>query len=327
MPGRKYSAGSEYRYGFNGQEKSKEVFENSTSAEFWQYDARIGRRWNVDPVYKHSPYETFGGNPILMMDKNGADTLNIGYKAQDEKNNIARNASEKDILSLVKEENRKYVKFDVKGNVSIDKSQFPSGGVSPTNSDGGLQYLNLIIESEYNLSYSASPATSGDVKDLTTGIIEKNKRANLTDTYPIGSIISHEASKEIIEVGNSKFEVSDINKTMTNLSSTLRGDEKTNGNLQVMPNRRFSSGITSKVFDGQLNVGRGVYYNMDGGTKIVVSRASIVFHELVENFYRVCGSTYEVAHKAAIESERVSASKGFYNPNPGTTPQYFEVGN
>ena len=77
MPGRNYSGGSEYRYGFNGQEKSGEVFANSTTAEFWQYDARMGRRWNVDPVYKNSPYEVFGSSPISLSDKNGADTIRI----------------------------------------------------------------------------------------------------------------------------------------------------------------------------------------------------------------------------------------------------------
>jgi len=37
LPGQSYSAGSEYRYGFNGQEKSDEIDPagNSMTAEFW----------------------------------------------------------------------------------------------------------------------------------------------------------------------------------------------------------------------------------------------------------------------------------------------------
>jgi hypothetical protein len=46
-------------------------------AKHWEYDARIGRRWNPDPFYKHSPYEAFGGNPITYADPDGADTVNI----------------------------------------------------------------------------------------------------------------------------------------------------------------------------------------------------------------------------------------------------------
>lgn len=78
MPGRMYSSSGSYRYGFNGQEKSTEIDPNGNSmtAEFWQYDARLGRRWNVDPVVKEyeSPYAAFSNNPIWLVDINGADT-------------------------------------------------------------------------------------------------------------------------------------------------------------------------------------------------------------------------------------------------------------
>ena len=73
MPGRKFSAGSGYRYGFNGQEKETELNENITTAQFWEYDSRIGRRWNIDPVDKNSPYEVNSSNPITMSDPWGDD--------------------------------------------------------------------------------------------------------------------------------------------------------------------------------------------------------------------------------------------------------------
>jgi len=78
MPGREYSNGNEYRYGQNGQEKSSEINKNSYTAEFWQYDARIVRRWNVDPKpnVSLSPYNCFGGNPIWMSDPFGDTTIN-----------------------------------------------------------------------------------------------------------------------------------------------------------------------------------------------------------------------------------------------------------
>ncbi len=73
MPGRKFSSGSEYRYGFNGQEKSDDVTQGNYTAEYWEYDSRIGRRWNVDPVLNcsESPYATFSDNPILIADPTG----------------------------------------------------------------------------------------------------------------------------------------------------------------------------------------------------------------------------------------------------------------
>ena len=74
MSERTYS-NSEYRYGFNGQEQSDELDQNGNSytAEFWQYSASIGRRWNLDPVFfpSHSPYSTFLNNPIRYNDPSG----------------------------------------------------------------------------------------------------------------------------------------------------------------------------------------------------------------------------------------------------------------
>jgi RHS repeat-associated protein len=77
MPGRATNNGNGYQYGFNGQERSTEIGDNSYTAEFWQYDSRIGRRWNIDPVYQHSPYATLANNPISFVDPDGADTINI----------------------------------------------------------------------------------------------------------------------------------------------------------------------------------------------------------------------------------------------------------
>jgi RHS repeat-associated protein len=77
MPGRNFSS-NEFRYGFNGMEKDDEISGtgNNYTAEFWQYDSRLGRRWNQDP--KPNPsisnYATFANNPILFADPLG-DTI------------------------------------------------------------------------------------------------------------------------------------------------------------------------------------------------------------------------------------------------------------
>lgn len=77
MPNRNWS-GTDYRFGFNGQEKDNEIYGEGKSytAEFWQYDSRLGRRWNLDPVQKpnESPYATFANNPIWFTDIVGKDT-------------------------------------------------------------------------------------------------------------------------------------------------------------------------------------------------------------------------------------------------------------
>ena len=75
MPGRQYSSGTGYRFGFNTQMKSDEISGsgNHTTAKYWEYDTRIGRRWNLDPVYNasESRYLVNGDNFIYYTDPNG----------------------------------------------------------------------------------------------------------------------------------------------------------------------------------------------------------------------------------------------------------------
>jgi YD repeat-containing protein len=80
-PGRVYNnttaANNNYRYSFNGQEKSDEIALNTTTAKYWEYDSRIERRWNLDPKddsAKSNSYTAFSDNPILRIDPFG-DTV------------------------------------------------------------------------------------------------------------------------------------------------------------------------------------------------------------------------------------------------------------
>ncbi|WPV66699.1 hypothetical protein [Chitinophaga sp. LS1] len=63
-----YSLGG-YRYGFNGQERSDELTGEGkhNTAQFWEFDTRIRRRWNLDPKPQIgiSEYSGFNNNPLL----------------------------------------------------------------------------------------------------------------------------------------------------------------------------------------------------------------------------------------------------------------------
>ncbi len=95
MPGRTLTAAN-YRYGFNGQEKDNEISGegNAYTAEFWEYDSRIGRRWNVDPVVKpwESPYVAFNNNPNIMIDPDGRDGTPYKIKKGNNLSKIAKRA-------------------------------------------------------------------------------------------------------------------------------------------------------------------------------------------------------------------------------------------
>jgi hypothetical protein len=71
--------GVRYRFGMNTQEKEPELGEGVFSAEYWMYDGKLARRWNVDPVIKlyESAYSCFGNSPLIAADKLGSDSFNV----------------------------------------------------------------------------------------------------------------------------------------------------------------------------------------------------------------------------------------------------------
>lgn len=74
MPGRTYASTiGGYRYAHNGQEKDGEIFDGALSAEFWEYDSRLGRRWDTDPIACawQTPYACFDNSPIVLADVPG----------------------------------------------------------------------------------------------------------------------------------------------------------------------------------------------------------------------------------------------------------------
>lgn len=100
MPGRKYSAGSAYRYGFNGKENDNEVKGEGNQQDYGMriYDPRLVRFLSVDPLTPEypelTPYQFASNSPIDAIDLDGLERYY--YKlALDEK-------SKKPILSLQK---------------------------------------------------------------------------------------------------------------------------------------------------------------------------------------------------------------------------------
>ena len=66
---RSYSAASGFR--FNTQEKDKEIYNNNNetyTATFWEYEGRLGRRWNLEllTVTGQSSYACFRNNPMKL---------------------------------------------------------------------------------------------------------------------------------------------------------------------------------------------------------------------------------------------------------------------
>jgi RHS repeat-associated protein len=83
MPGRKFSNGGGYRYGFNGKENDKEVKGEGNSYDFGAriYDPRLGRWLSTDIITKPfiTPYNYSSNDPVNYLDPNGQDNIHFFY--------------------------------------------------------------------------------------------------------------------------------------------------------------------------------------------------------------------------------------------------------
>jgi RHS repeat-associated protein len=77
MPGRKYTAGSKYRYGFGGKEKDNEDYGEGNAYDYGAriYNPRLVRWLSVDPLQQKytdlSPYQYCANSPIAAKDPDG----------------------------------------------------------------------------------------------------------------------------------------------------------------------------------------------------------------------------------------------------------------
>jgi len=135
--------GDAYRFGFNGQMKTNEWAGtgNHNTAQFWEYDTRTGRRFNLDPVdqISKSNYAVLALSPISHIDPLGNNEDNIEV---DDKEKTYRVTKTDDPYDVVTER-----KYDQNGNsIPIVKSD---NGKTPNHYQKG-SYQNYLKGKGYN---------------------------------------------------------------------------------------------------------------------------------------------------------------------------------
>ncbi len=128
-------------YKFNaGSEKDDEIFIGAYTAEYWEYDSRLGRRWNVDPVVKpwESGYATLHNNPLFFIDPLGLDPvkrLSLGKRINNFfKGDSYKNRANKHIVDNKIDDSK--VKYE-RGKITIDESYIKAS----KDEDG---YINIM---------------------------------------------------------------------------------------------------------------------------------------------------------------------------------------
>ena len=253
MPGRKYQAGSgSYRFSMNGQEKDKELNEDITTAMYWEYDSRIGRRWNLDPKPSSavSSYSCFKNNPIWNFDKEG-DSIILG----DDPHIQVRTAY--DMLKKIKsgvELLNKYVSssneniylgvISVKGkaimqtlanidtkkyidkNNNLDEDKFKDDHTSSTNVE---QILHWFANNQKFIK-------DGSLTHLVGLNIEGNRNVGTLDKYDLAFVLYHEIAAHIKgATGDANLDHNKFGNTVYTPGLILRSNTIVGG-LTVQPN-------------------------------------------------------------------------------------------
>jgi len=180
-------ASGEYRFRFNGMEKEPEINPAITSAEFWMYDGRLGKRWNQDPKpnLSISNYACFANNPIYFSDpfgdttfvsagKNGTYTVWDGTTGDNHNGIFIKDKETGKLGNMI-------------GYTATPESFYNSdekawmGTINPSDQSGRDFLNNEIIAGDPNMAYYAWNATGGEKYDFK----RTNGTSNVLFTEPV----------------------------------------------------------------------------------------------------------------------------------------------
>ena len=155
---------------FTGKERDEETGFSYFGARYYDSDLS-GLFLSVDPMadkYPNtSPYAYCAWNPVKLVDPDGRELF---IPNEDDENYYA---SKLDIISLVKDKYKKYIRFDKNGNVSLSE-EVTKGMLK---NDKGLALINDLVTSDKKFLYESSDDASSTYKD---GLIHNMASDELT---------------------------------------------------------------------------------------------------------------------------------------------------
>ncbi|MFY0674279.1 MAG: hypothetical protein JXQ87_12805, partial [Bacteroidia bacterium] len=302
------NAANAYRYGFNGMEKDDELngLGNSYTAEYWQYDSRLGRRWNLDPILQNvrSDYSVLGNNPIAFIDPNG-DKF---FVPKDDKQ------AKTDVKNLAKEKNRGFIKInDETGEVTLDFSSKKF-----KNESKRQKFIDKTLRQDVGLNL---------INDLSIAKDENGKDENYFYSTSYLQGVQYKVGKDgewqvyYDDVSKYKGQTVDMRANETNpqglpsfviksYSTYERGDESKYNSLYTKP---------IEGYDGSVYMVPGTpmkAVNNELGPSIInIKRESVLYHELKEVYLRThMKQTYQSADYQSRQSESYYM---YLNEHPG----------
>jgi hypothetical protein len=181
-----------YRFGFNTQEKTFELNRDHYTAKFWEYDARLGRRWNVDPkpTVGESEYAVNKNNPVLNNDPDGDCPWCVGAAA-----GAALDAGIQ-LLEIAIDEKK-----------SLKDFSFKSVAVSAVTGAAGVSIATKITKlstvAKVAVEVATDAASSVIEQKIKDGEVDATKVAiSVVSGQTVGKYVGNEISKYL---GNQKY--------------------------------------------------------------------------------------------------------------------------
>ncbi len=242
-----------------------------------------------------SPYATFANNPIWFSDPFGDTLRTDGSEASS--TDIRSIAGEHSDIVSISSDNVVSIDFDKVKDQDRFKNKNGTFNEKKFNKyqrqalrHAGVRLINNMSNDKLNYFYAATP-----VHTLET-------RWNDTEEWEEFSV----------DLSNYSGNYVDDYSWFNNVSTTPRGTETdlgSNSDLRTRP---------ANGYDGVVFIAPGSIYTQKNGITIQVSRASYVFHELQENYFRThYKMSYPEAHKSSIFTEDNWLKNLFDNPTPG----------
>ena len=221
MPGRKFSAGSEYRYGFNGKELDKDMDGNCYDYGFRIYNPALGRFLSVDPLFKsypwYTPYQFAGNMPIIAIDVDGREPeIVVDKKSKEVHVNVKFTYTDASLkvlesqglsLNTIKSGFDYYYKPNANGvtsavedatkitGKSLSELETKLGGKIATGGDGYF-LVDTKSEGTYKVFFSLSIDKNLSTKDITVNTLEVHeKKSDEKFSYAYGKAVSFAISK------------------------------------------------------------------------------------------------------------------------------------
>jgi hypothetical protein len=256
--------GLSYRFAFNGQEKDDEVSSagNTMTATFWEYDARLARRWNLDPIYYRwqSRYVVFNNCPLSFADPDGLFAKRKDarkYKKGHDIDGIVK--KNKDGTFSVLTKNKVYTAGNDEG---LNLEKYKNDGVTEDIYIRGEKEIKGGKVNSFGAGFAFGGGYQFEIGTVTDS--EGNEKLFFSHGPVLGFTLSVGFSEKAIKTANSKdFKVSDFEGPGAGYSlGILIGGVDYSGNKR---NKSFKNSDFDGKGDDYQQLGFGFFQGLDFG--------------------------------------------------------------